>query len=139
MPRIAFATFILVTTAHYVNCKHCDAARITTIAFEGQTVPGGDGAFMVFGRPALSDDGTVAWVSRLTGTSGTFNDTGILHYSCGQLSFADRESGSSPDASGASDHNGVFEDLRYVRFQLGIGGDLAGRHVTPGRQWPVHP
>jgi hypothetical protein len=119
---ITLLTSLAVTSI--VGIRQIQGANITTITFEGQTAPDGNGAILNFSQPTLANDGSIAWISRLTGTSGSFDDTGILHYSCHGLSFAVHENDPSPTAAGVPDQNGSIDDLRFVQLQLGPDGDL---------------
>lgn len=125
MRTASITLLMLIAGTPYGGFDQVRGASISTIAFAGQTAPDGNGAISSFARPTIAADGSVAWVSRFSGTSGDFDDSGILHYTCSKLSFAVRENDPSVTAAGAPDLNGFFDDLRHAQFQLGPHGELA--------------
>ncbi len=92
-----------------------DGATVTQIAREGQVAPDGNGSFSDFRgrldslRIRLNDSGQVAFLNRLTGTSGgSSDDLGIFRGDGATLTQIARTGQTAPDG------NGSFSSLRAL-------------------------
>ena len=103
---------------------------VAQIAREGQTVPGGNGTYLIFEDLVLNDAGQVAFSAVLTGTSGGNTDNeGIFRGSGGTVTQIARKGQTVPGGNGTYSsfiNSTALNDAGLVAFNAFLTGTSGG-------------